>query len=154
MKKYCYFAFCLSLVTSVCWSSSTKQDEYQMVWQDEFNCQNKLNSADWDHEQGFVRNHELQWYQQDNAFCDAGVLVIEGRRESKPTPKFQAYSDNWRDSRAHINYSSASVTTKGKHSWWYGHFEIRAKIRAEDGYGRRFGFLAITEPGQVKAKLI
>ncbi|WOH36239.1 glycoside hydrolase family 16 protein [Thalassotalea fonticola] len=144
MKTYCYFAFCLTLLAPLSWSSPAELGDYQLVWQDEFNCQNRLSNADWDYEQGFVRNHELQWYQQDNAYCDDGLLIIEGRRESKLNPKYQANSENWRNSRAHIDYTSASVTTKGKHSWLYGRFEVRAKIRAEDGLWPAIWFLGNT----------
>ena len=54
----------------------TQYEGYRLVWHDEFD-QDGLPSADWDYEQGFVRNNELQWYQRDNAFVKDGALVIE-----------------------------------------------------------------------------
>ena len=58
-------------------------DGYRLVWADEFDKDGKLNEKDWTYEKGFVRNHELQWYQPDNAFCEKGMLILEGRREKK-----------------------------------------------------------------------
>ncbi|MEP6626762.1 MAG: hypothetical protein ABJA32_02215, partial [Ginsengibacter sp.] len=39
---------------------------YQLVWSDEFNNNGRPDSTKWNYEHGFVRNHELQWYQPEN----------------------------------------------------------------------------------------
>ena len=65
-------------------------DGYRLVWSDEFTGDGPLDPADWGYETGFVRNQELQWYQPENARRVNGVLVIEGRREHKPNPRYVA----------------------------------------------------------------
>ncbi len=121
--------------------SKQQENIYQLVWQDEFDCVGRLNEKYWGYESGFVRNQELQWYQSDNAFCRDGLLIIEGRRESKRNPYFNPTEDDWRKSRKSIDYTSASVTTKGKLSWLYGRFEVRAKISAKAGLWPAIWFL-------------
>lgn len=96
---------------------NTVSDDYQLVWADEFNNNGAPDAANWDFEQGFVRNEELQWYQKENAVCRNGLLIIEGRKEKRPN----------------IAYTSACVITKGKHSWQYGRFEMRGKIDISSG---------------------
>ncbi|RZK47666.1 MAG: glycoside hydrolase family 16 protein [Pedobacter sp.] len=106
---------------------------YKLVWADEFNKDGKVDSTKWKFEKGFVRNQELQWYQEDNAWQENGVLVIEARKENKPNPKYKEDSKHWASSRKNIEYSSASINTGGKHSWQYGRFVMRGKIDISDG---------------------
>jgi beta-glucanase (GH16 family) len=61
------------------------------------------------------------------------MLVIEARRESKPNPGFEEGSTSWRRSRPRIEYTSASLTTRGLHEWRYGRFEMRARIDTRPG---------------------
>ena len=68
------------------------QSTYKLVWSDEFNKPGKPDSTVWSFEDGFVRNEDFQWYEEDNAFCELGVLVIEGRREKLKNPNFVAIS--------------------------------------------------------------
>jgi beta-glucanase (GH16 family) len=119
----------------------TTADGYRLVWHDEFNKDGPLNSADWEFEHGFIRNQELQWYQPENAVCKDGFLVIEARKEKKPNPRYIAPDTDgnvgrgrrdWQN-RPTIEITSASVTTRGKHSWLFGRFEIRAKIDTRAG---------------------
>lgn len=100
----------------------------KMVWSDEFNTKGKPNPGNWSHEKGFVRNEELQWYQEENAACTNGVLLIESRREEIPNPKYQAGSRNWKTNREFAHYSSSSINTRELKQWLYGRFEIRARI--------------------------
>ena len=79
--------------------------EYQLVFADEFDGNGRPDSTIWGYEQGFVRNHEAQWYQADNAYLHNGMLVIEARQET---------------GREGIPYTSASLNTKGKYSFQYG----------------------------------
>lgn len=122
------------------WTHAASNDDtipqypgWQLVWHDEFDTDGRPNLDNWDYERGFVRNRELQWYQPENAFCENGVLVIEGRRERKPNPTYNPESRNWTQGREFIDYTAASLRTRGKHAWQYGRFEIRAKIVAADG---------------------
>jgi beta-glucanase (GH16 family) len=102
--------------------------DMKLVWNDEFNHTGKPNPEYWKYEKGFVRNEELQWYQEDNATCANGVLLIEGRREEISNPNFKAGSQSWRTSRETAHYTSSSINTRGLKKWQYGRFEIRARI--------------------------
>ena len=99
-----------------------------LVWNDEFNTDGKPDPANWRFEKGFVRNQELQWYQEENANCTGGVLLIEGKREKIKNPDFTSGNNNWKTSREYAEYTSASIQTRGLHQWQFGRFEIRARI--------------------------
>ena len=103
-------------------------DDWKLVWSDEFNTNGAPNSVNWNYERGFARNNELQWYQPENAFCTNGLLVIEARRERKPNPNFTTNRPDWRQNRAWIDYTSASLTTRRLREFTYGKFEMRARI--------------------------
>ena len=96
----------------------------KLVFADEFITNGKPNPEFWKYEKGFVRNEELQWYQEENANCIDGVLVIEGRHEEIPNPKFQDGSQNWKTNRESAHYTSASINTRGQKQWLYGRFEF------------------------------
>jgi len=110
MKKF--FAAIL-LTASV---ATQAQDDYTLVWSDEFNGEGAPSRSDWSPETGYVRNHEAQWYQWENAVCKDGCLVIEARKEEGEHP-----------------YTSSSIHTRGHHEWLYGRFEVRAKIPTGGG---------------------
>ena len=114
-------------------SESVPAPPYRLVWEDDFNEEGPPNPENWTFEYGFVRNEELQWYQPENAFCEKGMLVIEARKEQIENPPFRPGHRSWRRNRPFADYSSACMTTKGKHQWKYGRFVIRAKIDARDG---------------------
>jgi beta-glucanase (GH16 family) len=131
-------------------------EPYTLVWSDEFTGDGPLAAADWSFENGFVRNGELQWYQPDNAARVNGMLVIEGRREHKPNPRYvapsaaNASSPNanrraWAN-REFIDYTSSSINTRGKHAWLYGRFEIRARIDVRTGSWPAFWTLGARGP--------
>lgn len=109
------------------------QDGYKLVWADEFNKNGKPDTTNWKYENGFVRNEEQQWYQEDNAWCENGVLIIEGRKEDKPNPMYKAGSREWRRSREQITHTSSSINTSGKHAWQYGRFVMRGRIDVSAG---------------------
>ena len=100
----------------------------KLVWSEEFNKRGKPNPSNWKFEKGYVRNEELQWYQEENAFCKRGTLIIKGRRENHKNPNFIGGSKSWRTTRENIEYTSSSINTRGLHHWLYGRFEIRARI--------------------------
>lgn len=109
-------------------------DDYKLVWADEFDGNGKPDPKKWGFEEGFKRNGEMQWYQRDNAFIENGVLIIEGRRTRRANPNFGDPDEKPEFAkRRFIQYTSASLTTEGKREWLYGRFEIRARIKAQQG---------------------
>jgi len=106
---------------------------WKLVWSDEFDRDGRPDPAKWTYETGFVRNQELQWYQAENAWVEKGQLIVEGRRERKKNPGYQADSPNWKANREYAEYTSASLTTRGIASWQYGRFEMRARIDTHAG---------------------
>lgn len=106
---------------------------YQLVWADEFDARYCPDTQKWNYEMGFIRNEELQWYQPDNARCENGLLVIEGRRERKQNPHYRPDSARWQERRKYAEYTSASLSTRGLHSWKYGRFEMRGRIDTRAG---------------------
>ena len=106
---------------------------WKLVWSDEFDRDGRPDAAKWTYETWFVRNQELQWYQPDNSRVADGLLVIEGRRERVKNPKYQPGSLDWRVNREYAGYTSASLTTRGMHTWKYGRFEMRGRIDTRAG---------------------
>ncbi len=105
-----------------------RHEAYKLVWSDEFDGDGPVDDTKWRFEEGFQRNEELQWYQKDNASRKEGLLVIEGRREKVKNPNFQEGSRDWKKRRGEAEYTSASLTTAGKHDWKFGRFEVRARF--------------------------
>lgn len=118
--------------------------EYTLAWADEFNKDGVPDRGNWTYEHGFVRNHELQWYQPENAFCSNGFLIIEGRRERKPNPNYKAGSRHWKTARKEAEYTSACLTTQGLQSWQYGRFEMRARLDTSAGLWPAFWTLGVS----------
>jgi beta-glucanase (GH16 family) len=128
------FALVLLSCSFICVSfNASSQSEYKLVWADEFDNDGPPDSSNWKFEKGFVRNEELQWYQQENAWCENGFLIIEARKESKPNPKYETDGKNWRTNRRNIEYTSSSINSSGRHSWMFGRFEMRGKIDISSG---------------------
>jgi beta-glucanase (GH16 family) len=134
---------CLPLLLLVA-ATGCDTHQYKLVWHDEFNQNGPPNPANWNYERGFVRNHELQWYQPENAFCTNGLLVIEARSEHKRNPDYVPGSTDWRTSREWIDYTSASLTTRRLHQFKYGRFEMRARIDTRPGSWPAFWTLGAT----------
>ena len=122
------------------------RSSYKLVWSDEFNKNEAPASSNWTYETGFVRNHELQWYQSQNATCQNGKLVIQAKRDAKANPAFVAGSNDWRKGRDSIHYTSACLATKGLHSWQYGRFVMRARIDISDGLWPAWWTLGVNRP--------
>lgn len=106
---------------------------YKLVWADEFDVDGPPNPENWNYEHGFVRNQELQFYQPQNVWCEDGLLIIEGRRERVPNPRYNPDSGDWRSSREYAEYTSSSIRTMGQQSWQYGRFEMRGRIDVRQG---------------------
>ena len=122
----------LFLVLTFAFSNPAKS-QWKLVWADEFNIDGKPDPKNWKAEQGFMRNHEDQWYQENNAYCKDGKLIIEAKREAIKNPNYVANSSNWKENREFSEYTSASIITAGKQNWQYGRFEMKAKIDTRSG---------------------
>lgn len=97
--------------------SAADGGEWRLVWSDEFDRDGAPDPAVWNFEHGYVRNHEAQWYQEENAVCRDGMLVIEGLRTGDPQRP----------------YTSASVNTMNKKEFKYGRIEVCARIPVGGG---------------------
>lgn len=105
------------------------QAEWKLVWSEEFNNDGDYNREVWEAERGFVRNHEAQWYQEENAYQKGGCLVIEAKKERRNNPTYKTEGRrDWRSEREFIEYTSSSLTTRRSFSFLYGRLEVRAKI--------------------------
>lgn len=140
-KTLLFFCFCFSILVANGQVSPFHPDPsppreipgYRLVWSDEFNYTGKPADSNWSYERGFVRNNEHQWYQEDNANVRNGALEITGRRERFNNPNFVAGSTDWRTNRQFVDFTSAAIHSRGKRSFRFGRFEIRAKIPAVTG---------------------
>ncbi|QDT69326.1 Beta-glucanase precursor [Planctomycetes bacterium MalM25] len=110
-------------------------EEYVLRWSDEFEQDGSPSADNWGFESGFVRNHEAQWYQPENAWCEKGRLIIEARRETRKVEPAASGRGvpAWVRQRTQAEYTSASLNTRGKRSWLYGRFVMRARIPAVQG---------------------
>ncbi len=89
----------------------------KLVWADEFSKNGLPDPNKWDYDIGDHGwgNNELQYYSKadlNNARIENGILTIEAKSDPAH-PK---------------GYSSARMVTRGKASWHYGYFEIKAKL--------------------------
>lgn len=119
---------------------------YQLVWQEEFSEEDSVDLSTWNFEKGFVRNNELQWYQEANASQQNGILLIQGRREKLANPGFEAGSENWKKARAFAEYTSSSINTRGKYDFQFGILEVKAKIDTSAGMWPAIWTLGVTKP--------
>ncbi len=150
------FAFCCMMVheqaTAETRPHSTDTCRYELVWADEFDVDGAPDPALWNYEHGFVRNQELQWYQQDNARCEGGLLKITGRREQVENPRYEADSRDWRRNRQYAEYTSSCIESRKSFSFRYGRLEVKARIPVAPGawpaiwtLGNRWGWPACGE---------
>lgn len=106
---------------------SSKDDNYELVWSDEFDYTGYPDSTKWRYAIGDGcpdlcgwGNNELQYYTRrslKNARVADGLLTIEVHSEMLEEK----------------HYSSAKIITKDLHHWQYGRFEIRAKLPESKG---------------------
>jgi beta-glucanase (GH16 family) len=125
--------FALSMRDGDVRPAAIADEDFALVWADEFDQNGRPDTTKWHYEEGFVRNHELQWYQRDNAWCEGGRLIIEARREQRPNPNFEEGSSDWKKSRRSIEYTSSCLLTRKKATWQYGRFEMRGRIDIRSG---------------------
>jgi len=147
-KKLSFLLCCILIGNGISAQTNAVQnaganENYRLVWADEFDKKGGPDPQNWQFERGFVRNNELQWYQEENAFCDSGMLIIEARRENRPNKNYRQGSSNWRTNRENIEYTSASINTRGLHIWKYGRFVMRGRIDVSEGLWPAFWTLGI-----------
>lgn len=99
---------------------------WQLVWSDEFEQDGLPDSTKWTWDVGDWGwgNHEAQYYtvaRRENARVEDGHLILEARKD---WPSANADSMTW---------SSARLTTRGKHSFTRGKMAIRAKVPPNAG---------------------
>ena len=153
-KLHVYVTICLSSVITLTiiaketgsGSNNNPSTRLKLVWSDEFNKDGRPDPKNWTYERGFVRNQELQWYQPENARCENGMLIIEGRRERLQNPRYKADGRDWKQNREYAEYTSASLTTRRLHSWKFGRFEMRGRIDTRPGLWPAFWTLGIEGP--------
>jgi beta-glucanase (GH16 family) len=150
-KSYFFTTICLiSMMTSTVAAqqvdpstNSNPATGYKLVWSDEFKKNGRPDPNNWTYERGFVRNQELQWYQPENARCQNGLLIIEGKSERKENPRYRSDARDWRQSREYAEYTSSSLTTRRLHSWMFGRFEMRGRIDTRPGLWPAFWTLGV-----------
>ena len=102
----------------------------KLVWSDEFDG-TALDASKWGYdnsrnETGWY-NGELEYYGQrpENVRVGNGQLIIEARHEKLNPRQFPDYGGQ--------SYTSGKIWTKGKASWTYGYYEVRAKLPCARG---------------------
>jgi beta-glucanase (GH16 family) len=105
---------------------------YNLVWSDEFDSSGEQlpNSGKWAYD---TSRNTLGWYNDEkqyyasgrllNAKLSGGKLIITARKEDLSA------APDWGGQ----HYTSARLFTKGKASWTYGFFEVRAKLPCGTG---------------------
>jgi beta-glucanase (GH16 family) len=125
MKRFSIIPLLLLALTACGQQKSDLPKGYtKLVWADEFNGSGLPDKRNWTYEDGYQRNHELQFYTRnriDNAQQKDGHLVITARNDSM---KYDGKT---------FPITSASLITRGLHEWTYGRIEIRAKIPSSLG---------------------
>jgi beta-glucanase (GH16 family) len=103
----------------------------RLVWRDEFNVR-RVDRSKWAFDTSRNKlgwyNKELQYYAADrpkNVRLANGRLIIELHRERLSPARFADWGGQ--------NYTSSKLVTKGKASWTYGFYEIRAKLPCARG---------------------
>lgn len=130
---------CLVVLAALApWSVAARTADWKLVWADEFDVEGLPDATKWNYEEGFVRNAELQYYtkaRRENARVEGGSLILEARKERWKNAEYSPGrihgKDSWRDyarAREYADYTSASLTTRGRQDWTYGRIEARVRL--------------------------
>ena len=139
MMKNCLpllFILCLAACNESPKSETPKaEDNWQLVFSDEFDYTGLPDSSKWVEETGGHGwgNNELQYYtagRLENARVEDGHLTIEARKEP------------WEGKE----YTSVRLITRGKAEWQYGKIEVRALLPDGRGTWPAIWMLAAKQP--------
>lgn len=111
--------------------TAQKKGGWKLIWREEFDYKGLPDANKWNYENGYVRNHEQQYYtngRTDNARVENGVLTITGKKETYPNHDYIEGSTSWQKKDSLAQYTSARINTNGKADWQYGRIEVRAKL--------------------------
>ena len=104
-------------------NEATEDDNYEMVWADDFN-KTELDTSKWDYELGSIRGVEQEHYVNDpeNVYVKDGQLVLQVTNRDK--------EDQYKNPRGNrqVIYNSGSIRTHGKQEFLYGRIEMKAKL--------------------------
>ena len=109
-------------------------NNYELVWSDEFNYKGKPDSTKWNYNYGFRANKEKQYYTDSlkNARVEKGHLIIEAHKEKVANKDFNnSEIKGWAEYKTKIDsaqYTSARIKTEGLSAWKYGRIEVSAKL--------------------------
>lgn len=120
MRIYIYLILITTFLLSCNQSGLAQEDTWQLVWSDEFDYEGLPDPEKWSYDTGYIANNEKQYYTEarlENARVEGGHLIIEARKENMEG----------------FDYTSARLVTRGKQTWVYGRFEIRARVPAGRG---------------------
>ena len=121
----------LPILLAVCLNAvAASNNNWKLVWSDEFDKAGLPDASRWSYETGFVRNNEAQFYtkeRQENARVENGMLIIEGRKEKFKNPDYGP-DKKGRRGQEFADYTAASLITRGKAAWTYGRVEVKAKL--------------------------
>lgn len=117
-------------------SAENVEEEWALVWSDEFNYSGAPDSLKWNYDLGDAcnlgcgcgwGNNELEYYTKEskNVIVKDGNLVITAIKEKK----------------VNSDYTSTRLVTKGKAAWQYGKIEARLKLPSGKGTWPAFWML-------------
>lgn len=119
--------------------AAAAQEGWTLVWADEFDG-DKIDRAKWGFDVdcwgGGNEEHQCYTRSSRNAAIEDGKLVITARHERTLGPALPAHMRRTSpnpEGQATREFSSARLTTRGKASWLYGRFEIRARLPQGQG---------------------
>ena len=112
-------------------TASTYAQNWNLVWSDEFEL-NEVDDSKWSFQNGTGSelglwgwgNGESQYYLEENASVNNGILTIEAKEEP------QGITDSWNATKY---YSSSKIVTKDKYEFRYG--KVEARMKTIDGQG-------------------
>ncbi|HKJ49178.1 MAG TPA: glycoside hydrolase family 16 protein [Christiangramia sp.] len=125
----------LLLFLSTSFTQTMNAQNYQLVWNDDFNTPGKPDPEKWNYETGFIRNLEEQIYtkRKKNVRIKNGKLEITALKEEYKNHRYDPDVQNYRINTEFSDYTSGSITTKDKFEFKYGRVEVRAKLPAGNG---------------------
>ena len=110
--------------------TDTTEQEYELVWSDEFNYEGQPDTTKWNFEIGASGwgNNELQYYTDrlENAEVSDSVLTITARKEDYKGAEYT---------------SARMITYENGHYWKYGRIEARIKLPEGQGIWPAFWML-------------